>query len=156
MTKPFNAADYIVDEENPEPSMVTCRNGCPEGARGRHKFSCYWAGTWFYQGEEAKVMGESEDQMTVCVFAAHGQADPHFHMSRDELGKVLTRVRHPDVEVHLSTGHSGNTMAILGTVTGALRRAGYGRSADRLTSEVFDSASQHEALRAIQRTVEVT
>lgn len=156
MSKPVRVADLIIEDEDGEPSMVTCANGCPEGAKGRHKFSCYWAGTWFYQGEEAKVMGESENQKTVCMYVAHGTDDPHFHISRAELGKVLTRVRHPDVTVHLSTGHSGNTMVILGTVTGALRRAGHGQSADRLTSEVFDSASQHDALRAIQRTVEVT
>lgn len=147
------------DDDSPEFSEVTCDNGCPKGARGRHRFSCYWTGDWFYGGQDAKVLGASSDGRHVCLEVNGG----HIHAGRYESLSVaakphqrLSRVRHPDVVVHLSTGQNGNVFAVLGTVAGALRKAGYASSADRLANDMIAGGSYNEALRLIQRTVSVT
>jgi hypothetical protein len=153
VTREPDPDDWIF-EDTPEFSEVTCDNGCPDGAQGRHKFSCSWAGKWFFRTQEAKILGVSKDQPTVCL-EVNGE---HFHADRHELlvTHQLSRVRYPDVEVHLSTGHSGNTMAILGTASGALRHAGYRAAADQLARDVFACESFQEALRLVQETVNVT
>lgn len=149
---------YVIDDDDDEP-MITCDNGCPDGASGDHKFSCYWASAWFYGGQDAKVLGASSDGRHVCL-EVNGE---HIHAGRYESLSVtakphqrLSRVRHPDVVVHLSTGQGGNIFAILGTVAHALRKAGYSSSADRLGNDLKACGSYNEALRLMQRTVSVT
>lgn len=151
--------DYIINEDSPEPSQVTCSNGCPEGAQGRHKFSCYWSGGWFYGHQAAKILGESRDQQELCL-EVNGE---HFHARRADLlsrqgpaHSRLSRIRYPDVEVHLSTGHDGNIIAILGTATGALRRAGHSAAAEQLAKDLIQTESYDQALNLVQRTVHVT
>jgi hypothetical protein len=60
------------------------------------------------------------------------------------------------VEIHLSTGHSGNVFMIMGTATRALRAAGYDAAADKLARDLFECDSFQEALRLVQETVSVT
>jgi hypothetical protein len=149
---------WIFEDDRDEFPQVTCANGCPEGAQGRHKFSCFWSGRWFYGGQDAKILGESHDEMTVCLEVNGG----HFHADRYELlnagkpSELLSRIRYPHVTVHLSTGHDGNIFSILGTATGALRKAGHKTAAERLAHDLMATGSYDEALRLVQQTVHVT
>lgn len=74
---------------------VTCRNGCPEGWLGRHKFSCSLAGQWLYYGRPALVLGESADGQFLCLYVAGGlpEEQSHLHVScQSEAGKMPSRV----------------------------------------------------------------
>lgn len=51
-------------------------------------------------------------------------------------------VRHPDVHVQL-TGEDGNAFLIIGWVTGALRRAGYGSETEEYASEAMSGDYDH-------------
>jgi hypothetical protein len=64
--------------------------------------------------------------------------------------------RHPDVTVHLSTGHDGNIFAVIGTVTGALKRAGHGQDVKEFTEDVFGAQNYPDALNRIIGWVTVT
>jgi hypothetical protein len=129
---------------------VTCENGCPRSAEGRHKFSCRWAGRLFVEGEPVQVLGERLDADEVCVqFTGSSE---HRHVSAGD----VDRVRYPDVEIHLSTGHDGNIFSILDTATGALRKAGHARAAEQLAVDLFNCGSFPEALQLVEQTVTVT
>jgi len=70
-----------------------------------------------------------------------------------------TRPLHPEVTVHLSTGHDGNIGAVMGTVREAMRRAGvsdYGTVMSHLTAEIFGAESYAESLNIVMRYVTVT
>jgi len=64
-------------------------------------------------------------------------------------------VKHPDVHVQL-TGTDGNTLALLGRVTSALKAAGYRDDADELMNKVFEAESYDHALRLLCEYVEVS
>jgi hypothetical protein len=72
----------------------------------------------------------------------------------DEDGEDGTRVRYPDVEVQL-TGQDGNTAAIIGRVTRALRRAGHGDVIAEFAKDIMDAASYDDAIQRIMKWVEV-
>lgn len=72
-------------EEDLEP---TCENGCPDGALGRHKMSCRWAGgTWFSDGQEVLVLGADAHGNLVCVKYAGTGA--HAHVTRSSMERQL-------------------------------------------------------------------
>lgn len=65
---------------------VTCRNGCPEGYLGLHKFSCYWSGGSWTAGDSGKpvvILGVDPAHPLVCVEDAAG--GNHRHIRRTEL-----------------------------------------------------------------------
>jgi hypothetical protein len=59
---------------------------------------------------------------------------------------------HEDVEVQL-TGTDGNAFAIIGTVSKALRRAGYRDDAAAFEKQAFESHSYDEILQLAMQTV---
>lgn len=61
--------------------------------------------------------------------------------------------RHPDVEVQLS-GEDGNAFFIMGKVTRALRRAGYGDEIDEFIAEATSGDYDH-LLQTAMKWVEV-
>lgn len=58
-------------------------------------------------------------------------------------------VRHPDISVQL-TGEDGNAFAILGAVSKALRRAGYGDEVQAFTDEATSGDYDHLLATAMQ------
>ena len=60
-----------------------------------------------------------------------------------------------DVVVKL-TGENGNIYSLLGTVSKALKKAGYREEAEEMTTKVFACASYNKALNIFQEYVEVT
>lgn len=63
-------------------------------------------------------------------------------------------VRFPDVTVQLS-GTDGNAFVVIGSVTGALRRAGHADVADEFARAVMDTGSYDEFLQTVMRWVDV-
>jgi len=77
---------------------IVDRNGCPEGALGRHKFSCQWAGgSLFFNGQPVTVHGEKPDGTLVCVVFADGC---HDHV-------VVRRRQEARLRGYLANGHRG-------------------------------------------------
>jgi hypothetical protein len=62
-------------------------------------------------------------------------------------------VRFPDVTVQLSN-EDGNVFAIIGRVSGALRRAGHPAEADAFAREAMAQPSYDAVLQLVMRTVE--
>ncbi len=62
---------------------------------------------------------------------------------------------YPDVQVQL-IGEDGNVFGIIGRVSRALRRAGYGDAATEFSTAAFAAHSYDEVLQMVMSTVEVT
>ena len=63
--------------------------------------------------------------------------------------------RYPDVEVPV-TGQDGNIFAIMGRVTGALRRAGHADQITYFANHITDAGSYDEALERVDQWVSTT
>jgi hypothetical protein len=99
-----------------------------------------WNGTWIDSS-----MGD------VCGHA--GGNEPH--ESEEETGMSET-VRHPEVEVHLSTGQDASAFMIIGRVAGFLRRAGVSEGEIREFSDEAMSGDYDHVLATCMRWVNVT
>lgn len=66
----------------------------------------------------------------------------------------MFQVKHPDVEVQL-TGVDGNAFVVLGTVSQALRRAGYGDEVKEFQAEAT-SGDYDNLLATVFKWVEVS
>lgn len=75
----------LPDLDEPDELAPVCENGCPDGALGRHKMSCEWAGIWFWGDRHVLVTGVSGDRATLCI--AHG-AGEHAHVPAEALRHV--------------------------------------------------------------------
>lgn len=68
---------------------------------------------------------------------------------------MATSPRYPDVHVQL-TGRDGNAFAIIGAVSGALRREVSPEAAAEFSHAAMDCASYTDLLRFVGETVEVS
>lgn len=64
-------------------------------------------------------------------------------------------VKYPEIKVKL-TGEDGNAFHILGTVTRAMRKAGYGDKETKAFVEEATKGDYDHLLRTAMKTVEVT
>lgn len=65
------------------------------------------------------------------------------------------QVQFPEVEVEL-IGQDGNVFAIIGSVSKALKRAGYATAAAQFTEAAMGCESYDAVLALVMRTVEVS
>ena len=64
-------------------------------------------------------------------------------------------VKYPDVEVQLSL-EDGNVFAIIGRISGALKRSSHGDGAEEFVEAAMACGSYDDVLRLAMRTVDVS
>ena len=110
-------------------------------------------GERYHRHRPVAILGTGPDGSQVCIEYKDPEDGGHAHVPAGE----ITEQRYPDVEVHLSTGHDSHTGAIMGSVSRALKHAGYSPAVvNEYRAAVFDCQSHDEVLQLAMRWVTVT